>query len=414
LESAASVNGIEWKEVIPNTRHDWLTEGMSEAFESFLPLGTKAAKSSRAEAKAIFKIFSLGVGTNRDPWVYSFDLLALKERVATFVEVYQATLDRVKRRHPKSAEDVIDTTDHRIQWTRQIKAALLRHEETAVNPDHFRIAVYRPFTKLHLYFDEFWNEERYQQHLLFPTTSAESENRALCVGGYGRKQFAVLMCNLIPNLNFYADPAQCFSFYTYAADGTNRRENITDWALEQFRTQYNDNRISKWDLFHYVYAILQHPLYRERYAANLRRELPRIPFVPAFWEFVEAGAGLAELHVNYEKQAEYPLQVLESKDVPLNWQVEKMRLSKDKAQITYNNFLTLAGIPLEVFEYRLGNRSALEWIIDQYQIKTDKRSAILNDPNRHDDPEYIVRLVGKIVTVSLKTIRIVKDLPSIE
>jgi predicted helicase len=348
------------------------------------------------------------------PGADSFDPLALKERVATFVEVYQATLDRVKRRHPKSAEEVIDTADHRIQWTKRTKDALLRHEESAVNPDHFRIALYRPFTKLQLYFDEFWNERRYQQHLIFPTASAESENRALCVGGYGRKQFAVFMCNLIPDLNFYADPAQCFPFYTYAADGTNRRENITDWALEQFRTQYNDKHISKWDIFHYIYAILQHPRYCEKYAANLGRELARIPSAPAFWEFAEAGAALAELHVNYEKQTEYPLQMLENRDVPLKWQVEKMRFSKDKAQINYNDFLTTAGIPREAFEYRLGNRSAFEWIIDQYQVKRDKRSGIFNDPNRPDDPQYIVRLMRKIVTVSLKTIKIIKDLPNIE
>ena len=179
---------------------------------------------------------------------------------------------------------------------------------------------------------------------------------------------------------------QCFPFYTYAEDGSNRRENITDWALEQFRTQYNDDRISKWDIFHYVYALLHHPQYREKYAANLKRELPRIPFAPDFRGFAEAGARLAELHVNYEKQPEYPLQRLESKDEKLNWRVEKMKLSKDKTQLVYNDFLTLGGIPPEVFEYRLGNRSALDWIVDQYQVSTDKRSGIVNDPNRARRP----------------------------
>lgn len=222
------------------------------------------------------------------------------------------------------------------------------------------------------------------------------------------------MCNLIPDLNFYADPAQCFPFYTYASDGTNRRENITNWALEQFRTQYNDKRISKWDIFHYVYGLLHHPQYREKYAVNLKRELPRIPFAVDFRGVVEAGAKLADLHVNYEKQSEYPLQRLESKDAPLNWRVEKMKLSKDKTQLIYNDFMILGGIPSQVFEYRLGNRSALDWIVDQYQVSTDKRSGILIDPNRPDDPDYIVRLIGKIVTVSLKTMKIVKDLPSIE
>ena len=183
--------------------------------------------------------------------------------------------------------------------------------------------------------------------------------------------------------------------------------------MEQFRTHYHDDRISKWDILHYVYAILHHPLYREKYAANLRRELPRIPFAHDFRGFAEAGARLAEMHVNYEKQPEYPLQRLENKDEKLNWRVEKMKLSKEKTQIAYNDFLTLGGIPPEVFDYRLGNRSALEWTMDQYQVRTDKRSGITKDPNRSDDPEYIVRLICKVIDVSLETVKTVNSLPSL-
>jgi predicted helicase len=416
LDQKGHSANIEWQEIKPDKKHSWLTEGMREEFESFLPMGTKEAKSSKsAEAKAIFKKFSLGVATNRDTWVYSFSLPVLKERVATFVDIYQATLDRVKRRQPETAEEIIDTTDWRIKWTRQVKAALLRHDETAVNSGHLRIAIYRPFTKQHLYFDEFWNEERYQQHLFFPTPAAK--NAAIVVSDHGhRSSHSGLMVDAIPELHLCAstDGFQCFPFYTYAEDGSNRQENITDWALEQFRTQYHDNKISKRDIFHYVYALLHHPQYREKYAANLRRELPRVPFAPDFQKFAKSGARLADLHVNYEKQPEYPLQRLENKDVPLNWRVEKMKLSKDKTQLVYNDFLILGGIPPEVFEYRLGNRSALDWIVDQYQVSTDKRSGIVNDPNRADDPEYIVRLIGQVTTISLETVKIVKGLPPIE
>lgn len=138
--------------------------------------------------------------------------------------------------------------------------------------------------------------------------------------------------------------------------------------------------ITKWDIFHYVYALLHHPTYHTTYAANLRRELPRIPFAEDFWGFATAGARLAELHVNYEQQPEYPLKFIENPDEPLNWRVEKMRLSKDKTQIKYNNFLTLAGIPPEVFEYRLGNRSALDWVIDQYQVRPTRAVALSTIP----------------------------------
>ena len=208
--------------------------------------------------------------------------------------------------------------------------------------------------------------------------------------------------------------AQCFPFYTYDADGGNRRENITDWALAQFRSHYADDATGKWDIFHYVYALLHHPAYREKYAANLRRSLPRIPFAPAFWPFAQAGARLAELHVAYESQPEFPLDWIESRDAPMSFRVEKMRLAKDRRSLQYNNFLTLSGIPAAAFAYKLGNRSALEWVIDRYQITTDKRSGIVNDPNSYsDNPQYIVQLIGKVVTVSVETVQIVVGLPAL-
>ena len=167
-------------------------------------------------------------------------------------------------------------------------------------------------------------------------------------------------------------------------------------------------------MFHYTYGLLHLPTYRERYAANLRRELPRIPFVRDFQALAEAGARLAELHVHYEQQPEYPLQRIENPDARLNWRVTKMKLSKDRTQLVYNDFLTLGGIPPQVYDYRLGNRSALEWVIDQYRVTTDRRSGITNDPNRADDPQYIVRLIGQVVAVSLETVAIVEGLPELE
>ncbi len=132
-----------------------------------------------------------------------------------------------------------------------------------------------------------------------------------------------------------------------------------------------------------------------------------------FRALAKAGQRLADLHVNYEKQPEYPLQIIEKPGEKLDWRVEKMRLSRDKTSIAYNQFLTLSGIPPETFEYRLGNRSALEWVIDQYQVSTDKRSGIVNDPNRAEDPQYIVRLIGQVITVSLETMKVVKSLPDL-
>ncbi len=173
-----------------------------------------------------------------------------------------------------------------------------------------------------------------------------------------------------------------------------------------------DDTISKWDIFHYNYALLHHPTYCEKYEMNLKRDLPHIPFAEDFWGFAAAGDQLADLHVNYESVPTYNrLKRIETPGLTVDWRVEKMRLSKDKTQLKYNDFLTLDGIPAEVYEYRLGTRSALEWVVDQYRVKVDRRSGIVNDPNRADQPQYIVDLIGRVITVSLKTVEIVKNLP---
>jgi predicted helicase len=208
--------------------------------------------------------------------------------------------------------------------------------------------------------------------------------------------------------------SQCFPFYTYAEDGTNRQENITDFALKQYRDHYNDETITKWDIFHYVYAVLHAPDYRQKYAENLKRDLPRIPFVPAesFRLYVEAGAKLAKLHRDYEQVLPYALKRVENKDVPLNWRVDEkgMKLSPDKLSLRYNEWLTLTNIPPEVFEYRLGNRSALEWVIDQYRVSTDSRSGLTHNPNDSENPRAIIKLVEQVVRVSLETVEVVGKL----
>jgi predicted helicase len=182
--------------------------------------------------------------------------------------------------------------------------------------------------------------------------------------------------------------------------------HLKDAALAQFRLHYADDTITKEAIFHYIYALLHHPEYRERYAANLKRELPRIPFAPDFHAFATAGKDLARLHVEYESLDPWPLERIETKGVPYSERVVKMKLSPDKLSLWINESLTLTGIPPETFDYRLGSRSALDWIVDQYQVKGE------SDPNREDDPGYIVRLVGQVVRVSIETQRRVSALPA--
>ena len=333
------------------------------------------------------------------------------------IDTYNAELDRWKRLpDPKgNVDDFVVSDGRKIKWTDRLKQELEKEKEVALFAEKVRSSLYSPFTKSYLYFDRLMNQRVYVFPSIFPTPETEKENQIICVAGVGdRKGFGCLMANTISSIDLAFEKTQCFPFYTYDEDGTNRCENITDWAWKQFQSHYQDNAISKWDIFHYIYGLLHHPDYRKRYQANLKRDLPRIPYTPDFQSFAKAGQHLAELHLRYEDQREYPLDYIETPDTPLTWRVEKMRFSRDKTQIQYNDFLTLDGIPPAVFGYRLGNRSALEWVLDQYRVKEDRRSGIVNDPNRPDDKKYIVRLIQKVITVSLETMNIIEALPPLE
>ena len=419
LNECQHIGGIEWKSIQPDARHTWLTEGLHAEFDTFIPMGTKAAKAVKGAAvDVIFKTYSNGVKTNRDAWAYNFNRNTLTENVQRMSDTYNAEVDRWQRREDKQTnlDDFVVPDERSIKWSQGLKQKMKRLHIAAFANTKIRQSLYRPFTKSWLYFDRFMIDGICVFPSIFPTPETEMENQVICVAGIGdRKGFGCLTTNRIPSSELGFEKTQCFPFYTYDEDGTSRRENITEWALAQFRTHYQDDSISKWDIFHYTYGLLHHPAYRERYQANLKRDLPHIPFAEDFWRFANAGAELATLHLNYETQQEYDkLRYYEQPGMQVEWHVEKMKLSKDKTSLAYNDFLTLDGIPSKAFEYRLGTRSALEWVIDQYRVKTDKRSGILNDPNHADDPQYIVKLIGKVITVSLETVEIVNKLPALK
>jgi len=319
-------------------------------------------------------------------------------------------VDRLKRAKKPVDIDAFVRYEH-VKWDGTLKQQLQRFRYGEFDESFTRESVYRAFSKKFLYFDPLFINRVYLFPTIFPNAIAESDNVAMCCTNHSQSPFLALVTNRIPNEAIGGRAGQCFPFYVYDEDGTNRRENVTDWALKHFQRHYDDKKISKWDIFYYVYGMLHHPGYRERFAENLKRELPRVPLAAEFRAFARAGRELAKLHLEYEELEPHALDWIETPDVPLSYRVEKMKLSKDKTQLKVNDSLSLAGIPPEVFEYRLGNRSALDWVIDQYRIKTDKRSGITSDPNRPDDPEYIVRLVGQVVEVSLETVRIVAGLP---
>lgn len=435
LANAQSAHNINWQELYPDDRYTWLTEGLQVEFDShdFLPLGTKDAKGSHLISDTtIFKLYSRGVTTSRDEWVYDFNAQRLAEKMKTFAQNYNSevfrlgqektspTFPRSKEAQKTYIDSFVNNTPTFLKWTDRLKETLLKGQTLQYDPSQIRHALYRPFCKQSLYFDTLLNHRRYQQHHIFPTPTSEVENLVIVMSDHGhRSLFSALATNHIPDLHLLAstDAFQCFPYYTYAEDGSKRRENITDWALARFQERYGAH-VSKWDIFHYVYAMLHHPQYRERYAENLKRDLPHLPLLnrsEAYQAAVRIGRELMQIHVNYEQAAEYGLRELEDESVPylLARHVEKMRLTPDKTALVVNKGLTLTGLPDACWRYRLGNRAALEWVIDQYQVSTDARSGIRSDPNCIDDPGYIVRLIKQVVTVSVQTVALVDELAQV-
>ncbi len=430
LTQTEKLSNVNWQPLTPDSHNTWLVPENTQEFASFLSIGSKASKANMGvNSETVFKTYSGGAKTDRDDVVYEFEPAILAHRAERFIENYNAEVDRYKRSsRPSNVDDFVRYPN--IKWSLMLKNKLKREKYAKFSADKIRLSLYRPFVKKHLYLDEVLIDAPGLQPLLFPTSNSERENIVIVTSdvSFRANTFSTFAVNCIPELHLCAttDSHQCFPFYVYDEDGSNRRENITDWALAQFREHYGDDAITKWDIFYYVYALLHHLGYREKFADNLKRELPRIPFAPAltpdpspsgrgessgFRAFADAGCKLADLHLNYEQVEPWPLNWIETPGERLSYRVEKMRLNRDKTAVTVNHTLTLAGIPPEAFEYRLGNRSALEWVIDQYQVKTDARSGITSDPNRAGDERYIVDLVGRVVRVSVETVRIVNSLP---
>jgi predicted helicase len=421
VKSFADIKEVEWQRLKPDARFTWLVPPGQAVFEGFTPLGTKEAKRKTTKPDGvIFELYGRGVATCRDDVVYDYDARALRERVKEFITEYNTWVYRfrdadgkpTKRRELQRFVDNFVSYD-KVKWSESLKANLVRGLTGKFDDVKVRSSLYRPFNKRWLYFDALLNERRYQFPAILPDAEAEAENRVICISGLGsNKPFHCISTDIIPCLDLI-EKTQCFPFYIYDEDGSSRRENVTDWALAAFRNHYKDEKITKWDIFYYCYGVLHHPKYRKGFAGCLKRELARVPFAPEFWPFAQAGRELADLHVGYEAVERLKLEWRETPGEPLSWRVEKMKwLDEEKATLRVNETLTLAGIPKEAHEYKLGNRSALDWLVDQYVVKRDPEThAVTSDPNRADDPEYIVRLIGQVAHVGVETVRIVKGLP---
>ncbi len=443
-----SIAGIQdekgWQRIIPNANHDWINQ-RDEAFERFISLGDK----KDAATKTIFESYTAGLQTNRDAWAYNFSHKAVRQNLRRMIEAYnsqvvgfeKASEGKLKQELEAFAESFIDTDARKIKWSSSLIGDLIRLRKGVFRDEAVRDSLYRPFVKSSVYYDSQFNHRVYQIPQIFPTP--KHKNLVIAVSGIGAaKEFSSLITDAIPNLHMH-DTGQCFPLYLYEKDepqdgeliseqqggelidGYRRRDAITDAILADYRAAYG-KKITKEDIFYYVYGVLHSPEYRRRFAADLKKMLPRIPFTEAagdFWKFSQAGRDLAAWHLNYETVDPFPLDEVAS-ELTLTpeqyYRVQKMTFARkdkaiDKTAITYNANLTLTGIPLEAYDYVVNGKPALEWVMERYQITVDKDSGIRNDPNdwmtEHGDPAYLVNLIKRVVRVSLETIRIVNALP---
>lgn len=463
LRSQISLAGTTFTDITPNEHGDWINQ-RDERFLEYQPLGDTNTKA-KEETPGLFMNFSRGLETSRDAWCYNFSEAKVTQNMTRMIANYNAQV----------SSGTYDMDPTKIAWTRKLKKNGAANKKHAFDASHLRLSVYRPFCVQNVYYSSSMNEYVNQLPELFPTSS--HPNVAFSVKQPASpKEFSLLAAVMLPDLNLIGSSTACqfFSLYTWQRDpaldgaldfsslvtggtddadysgrldftkpisqqipeqidGYRRVDNITDSTLADYREHYRDEtakrgeQITKEDIFFYVYALLHQPDYRERYEADLKKMLPRIPKVKDFWSYSLIGRELAELHVNYETIEPYPTVVEQwSEHAPVDnrarYRIHKPTWGKgdkgranDLTRLVYNDYLTFAGIPVEANDYKIGGRSPLEWVLDRYKVTTHKDSGIVNDPNKYceeiNNPAYIAELIPRLVTVSMRTQELLNALP---
>ena len=474
IRAYGSIEGISgadaFRSITPNEHGDWISS-RDERFATFQEIGNKALKGKES-TPAVFRQYSNGLKTNRDAWCYNFSREAVASNMRRMIDNYNAEVQA------ETAAEAINTDSTQINWNRQLIRDLTARKQHKFDESALRASMYRPFCAQSVYFAREMNDMIYQLPHLYP--SPRHRNIAIIAKQPASpKPFGALLSSQIPDLNFLgaSTGTQLYSLYTWKPlsptsgsepdlfadlatasesqadgeatassldfsrpigdqlpvilDGYRRVDNVTDATLASYREHYGDAGITKEDIFFYVYALLHHPEYRERYEDDLKKMLPHIPRAAGFHTYASVGRELADLHVNYERVEPYPsVQEEPSLHAPADpWEryrigERKMRFpkqgrrDKDFTRLEYNDYVTLTGIPAEAQGYSISGRSPLEWIIDRYHVKTDKASGIVNDPNdflrEQGRPDAVVDLIKRLVTVSMRTQELLATLPKLE
>ncbi len=465
---------LNWQVITPNEKADWINQ-RDGVFDSLIPLAPE--KKKETNVKSIFNIYSAGVMTNREFWVFNSSMCELKNNINRSIDFFNSERERyiqsLKSNPCIDVRDFISADATRIKWDSALYADMKNEKKLTVDNSCFIQAIYRPYFKQNLYFNKDLNWSRCLQPLFFP--NSQYYNLVICINGTGtNKEFCTLISDCVFDRQTLANN-QCFPLYWYEenknpqaslfddaeANRYIRRDGITDWILKEIRNRFGETKaITKEHIFYYVYGLLHSKQYRERFADDLKKSLPRIPIVDNvqdFMAFYKAGKTLADLHLNYEQgintsateqsagtysemsaQAQSTLGVIVTGDIDI-WQnewteetyqyfaVEKMRFAKvrdengkliaDKTRIIYNSHITIENIPLKAYEYIVNGKSAIEWIIERYAVTIDKASQIKNDPNawsrEYEQPRYILDLLLSVIMLSCQTVDIVNTLPKL-
>lgn len=434
------ISKVDFTRIIPNKFNDWIDQ-RDESFNAFIEIANKNTKFK--QGLDIFECFSMGVVTNRDTWVYNYSKDELSKNMKKSIEFFNSQLGK--------NENELDVNTKKISWSRKLKGLTKKTNEEKFNKNKIRICLYRPFNKEWLYYDNAFNEMHCQLDNIYPTDNEKSENICFQITGTTNgKDFSLMATNIMPDLQTLTN-GQCFPLYYYEKvkneeldlkdkdaiiiDGYERKDAIRDWALAEFQKVYNDRNITKEDIFYYIYGLFHSKEYISKYKNNLSKMLPRIPYCIDFWGFSRIGKELANIHLNYEnidiklskatiRQSQKtqnslfePVKELSDDD----FKVTKMRFDKnikitDKpSEIIYNNKIVIANIDEKAYDYIVNGKSAIAWVMERYQVKTDEDSGITNDPNLYsDNPRYIVDLMMRVIEVSLRSVELIEKLPALD
>ncbi len=418
LANFTDLDAIPFETIIPNNKGDWINQ-RDDGFEKLIPL--KRDKNS----KSVFDINSNGVTSGRDPWVYNFSPDALMCSVQKCIDTYNADLKRFnahfreafksRTKGVKAAElykhlnDKEITTDKtKIAWTDGLKNHLIKNKNLPESSENsVRLALYRPFNKQWLYWDKDWIHRQGEFSKIFPDKDAQ--NVVINTGVGNGKNFSALVSDCISSYDLILNN-QAYSLYCYD-DWGNRHYAISGYALNLFRRHYEDNLIAEEEIFYYIYAILHHKGYLEKYKNSLTKEDPRIALSEDFKELSILGKELAKLHLNYESgemHASVEYKTLMNAEEKGYYDVETMKKIGDR--INYNKNIAITKIPKKAFDYVVNGKSAIDWVIERYKKTTNKDSLIENNPNDYKGGKYVFELLCRVIKLSEKSVDLIEKI----